>query len=252
MVKVEGLSKKYAGNKFAVENLSFEARAGEIYGLLGPNGAGKTTTLRILATLLEPTAGSASVAGFDIRTQSEQVRRSIGVVNGGMGLYDRLTGREILEYFAGFYGMSKADTRARTKELSDSLELGEVLDRRAGEFSTGMKQKIVIARAVIHSPPVLILDEATNGLDVVARRAVLEFARTYRTADTRGTGRVVLYSTHIMSEAEELCTRAAIIDHGKLIAMDTIENLKTSTQTANLEDAFFNLTRKNQELEVNL
>ena len=166
MVTVQGLSKKYAGNKFAVENLSFEARDGEIYGLLGPNGAGKTTTLRMLATLLEPTSGSASVAGFDVRTQPEQVRRSIGVVNGGLGLYDRLTGREILEYFAGFYGMTKSDTRARTKELSDSLELGEVLDRRAGEFSTGMKQKIVIARAVIHSPPVLILDEATNGLDV--------------------------------------------------------------------------------------
>ena len=249
MVTVQGLSKKYAGNKFAVQELSFEARDGEIYGLLGPNGAGKTTTLRMLATLLEPSSGSATVAGFDIRTQSEQVRRSIGVVNGGMGLYDRLTGREILEYFAGFYGMSKADTRARTKELSDSLELGEVLDRRAGEFSTGMKQKIVIARAVIHSPPVLILDEATNGLDVVARRAVLEFARAYRTA-----GRVVLYSTHIMSEAEELCTRAAIIDHGKLIALDTVENLKASTQTSNLEDAFFKLTRaqNTKELEVNL
>ena len=246
---VQGLSKKYAGNKFAVQELSFEARDGEIYGLLGPNGAGKTTTLRMLATLLEPSSGSATVAGFDIRTQSEQVRRSIGVVNGGMGLYDRLTGREILEYFAGFYGMSKADTRARTKELSDSLELGEVLGRRAGEFSTGMKQKIVIARAVIHSPPVLILDEATNGLDVVARRAVLEFARAYRTA-----GRVVLYSTHIMSEAEELCTRAAIIDHGKLIALDTVENLKTSTQSGTLEDAFFKLTRaqNTKELEVNL
>ena len=249
MVTVQGLSKKYAGNKFAVENLSFEARDGEIYGLLGPNGAGKTTTLRMLATLLEPTSGSASVAGFDVRSQPEQVRRSIGVVNGGMGLYDRLTGREILEYFAGFYGMSKADTRARTKELTASLELGEVLDRRAGEFSTGMKQKIVIARAVIHSPPVLILDEATNGLDVVARRAVLEFARSYKTA-----GRVVLYSTHIMSEAEELCTRAAIIDHGKLIALDTIENLKTSTQSGTLEDAFFKLTRaeNTKELEVNL
>jgi sodium transport system ATP-binding protein len=249
MVTVQGLSKKYAGNKFAVENLSFEARDGEIYGLLGPNGAGKTTTLRMLATLLEPTSGSASVAGFDIRTQSEQVRRNIGVVNGGMGLYDRLTGREILEYFARFYGMNRADIQKRTKELSDSLELGEVLDRRAGEFSTGMKQKIVIARAVIHSPPVLILDEATNGLDVVARRAVLEFARAYQTS-----GRVVLYSTHIMSEAEELCTRAAIIDHGKLIAMDTIENLKANTQTANLEDAFFKLTRAQtvKELEVNL
>jgi sodium transport system ATP-binding protein len=238
MLQVQNLTKRYGAKVLAVNNLSFQTKEGEIYGLLGPNGAGKTTTLRIIATLLEPSAGSISVAGFDVKTQAEQVRRNIGVVNGGMGLYDRLTGREILEYFASFYRMGKMDTAKRIKELSDALEMNELLERRAGEYSTGMKQKIVIGRAVIHNPSVLILDEATNGLDVVARRAVLEFARAYK-----GAGKVVIYSTHIMSEAEELCERAAIIDHGRLIAEDSIEALKTRAGAKNLEDAFFTLTK---------
>lgn len=238
MLHVQNLSKRYGAKVLAVNNLSFQTQEGEIYGLLGPNGAGKTTTLRIIATLLEPSEGSISVAGFDVRSQAEQVRRNIGVVNGGMGLYDRLTGREILEYFASFYRMGKQDTAKRIKELSDKLEMTELLDRRAGEYSTGMKQKIVIGRAVIHNPSLLILDEATNGLDVVARRAVLEFARAYK-----GAGKVVIYSTHIMSEAEELCDRAAIIDHGKLIAEGSIQDLKTRALATNLEDAFFSLTK---------
>jgi sodium transport system ATP-binding protein len=238
VIDVQNLTKRYTPKVTAVEHLSFHANAGEIYGLLGPNGAGKTTTLRMLATLLEPTEGRASVAGFDVKRQAEDVRRSIGVVNGGMGLYDRLTGREILEYFAGFYGMGKSDTAKRIKELEVALEMNELLDRKAGEYSTGMKQKVVIARAVLHDPAVLVLDEATNGLDVVARRAVLEFARRYRSAS-----RVVLYSTHIMAEAEELCERAAIIDHGKLVAEDNLSNLKTKANASNLEEAFFKLTR---------
>jgi sodium transport system ATP-binding protein len=238
MLQVQNLTKRYGAKVLAVNNLSFQTKEGEIYGLLGPNGAGKTTTLRIIATLLEPSEGTISVAGFDVRTQAEQVRRNIGVVNGGMGLYDRLTGREILEYFAGFYGMGKFDIAKRIKELSTALEMNELLDRRASEYSTGMKQKIVIGRAVIHNPSVLILDEATNGLDVVARRAVLEFARAYK-----GAGKVVIYSTHIMSEAEELCERAAIIDHGRLIAEDSIEALKIRASAVNLEDAFFKLTK---------
>ena len=241
MIEVERLTKRYNAKVTAVENLSFSASAGQIYGLLGPNGAGKTTTLRMLATLLQPTSGRATVAGFDVVRQPEDVRRSIGVVNGGMGLYDRLTGREILEYFAGFYNIGKADTARRIKELETALEMTELLNRRAGEYSTGMKQKIVIARAVLHEPPVLVLDEATNGLDVVARRAVLEFARVYKSSN-----RVVLYSTHIMAEAEELCERAAIIDHGKLVAEDTLVNLKAKAGAANLEEAFFRLTRASE------
>ncbi len=238
MVEVQELSKRYGQKVLAVDRVSFQAKDGEIYGLLGPNGAGKTTTLRILATLLEPTSGAASVAGFDVKKRPMDVRRAIGVVNGGMGLYDRLTGREILEYFASFYDLSRAQTAQRIEEVSLALEMQDVLDRRAAEYSTGMKQKVVIARAVLHQPAVLILDEATNGLDVVARRAVLDFARAYR-----GSGRVVIYSTHIMAEAEELCDRAAIIDRGRLIAEDSIPNLKAQVGASNLEDAFFKLTR---------
>lgn len=241
MVEVEGLTKRYDNKVTAVENLSFTAKDGEIYGLLGPNGAGKTTTLRILATLLEPSGGTARVAGHDIRREPEAVRRSVGVVNGGMGLYDRLTGREILAYFASFYGLSKAETRRRIEHLAGLLQMENLLDRPAGEYSTGMKQKVVIGRAVIHEPAVLILDEATNGLDVVARRAVLDFARAYR-----GAGRVVLYSTHVMAEAEELCDRAAIIDRGRLVAEDTVTALKTRAGAADLEDAFFELTRNRE------
>ncbi len=237
MVEVEGISKRYGAKTIAVDNISFRANDGEIYGLLGPNGAGKTTTLRMLATLLEPSRGTARIAGHDIHIEPEMVRRAIGVVNGGMGLYDRLTGREILHYFAKFYGLGKTEIETQIEFLSHKLGMDELLDRRTSEYSTGMKQKIVIARAVIHQPPVLILDEATNGLDVLARRAVLEFARAYK-----GNGRVVLYSTHIMSEAEELCDRAAIIDHGKLIGENTVQGFKNQTGTNNLEEAFFKLT----------
>ena len=186
----------------------------------------------------KPSSGRLNVAGFDVTTHPEDVRRNIGVVNGGMGLYDRLTGREILEYFALFYGIGKSDAQKRIKQLELALEMTELLDRRSSEYSTGMKQKIVIARAVLHEPAVLILDEATNGLDVVARRAVLEFARAYRSQD-----RVVLFSTHIMAEAEELCERAAIIDHGRLVAQDSVASLKTQSGAGNLEEAFFKLTR---------
>ncbi len=238
MVEVQDLSKRYGQKILAVDRISFQAKDGEIYGLLGPNGAGKTTTLRILATLLEATSGTVTVAGFDVKKQAMDVRRVIGVVNGGMGLYDRLTGREILEYFASFYNLPRTETAKRIEEISVALEMQDVLDRKTAEYSTGMKQKVVIARAVIHQPAVLILDEATNGLDVVARRAVLDFARTYR-----GSGRVVIYSTHIMSEAEELCDRAAIIDRGRLLAEDSIPNLKAQVQASTLEDAFFKLTR---------
>lgn len=238
MIEVSGLTKRFGAKVTAVQDLSFSVKSGEIYGLLGPNGAGKTTTLRMLATLLKPSSGSLKVAGYDVTTHPEDVRRNIGVVNGGMGLYDRLTGREILEYFALFYGVGKADAQKRIKQLEGALEMTDLLDRRSSEYSTGMKQKIVIARAVLHEPAVLILDEATNGLDVVARRAVLEFARAYRSQD-----RVVLFSTHIMAEAEELCERAAIIDHGRLVAQDSVANLKTQAGASNLEEAFFRLTR---------
>ncbi len=235
MISVESISKAFGGVS-AVDALSFRVEAGEVYGLLGPNGAGKTTTLRILATLLVADRGRASVAGFDVARQGEDVRRSIGVVNGGMGLYDRLTGREVLHYFGRLYGMSAAAIDARIAQLDELLELGDTLSRRAGGYSTGMKQKIVIARAVLHDPPVIFFDEATSGLDVVARRAVLEFVRRYP-----GEARAVLYSTHVMSEVEELCDRACILYRGHKIAEGSIAELTEQSGGANLEDAFFRL-----------
>lgn len=233
MIECSSLSKSF-GPVRAVHEVGLSVRPGEVYGLLGPNGAGKTTTLRILATLLEADSGSAAVAGYDVASEAESVRRSIGVVNGGMGLYDRLTGAETLRYFGRLHGMSHEAITSRITDLAEVLDLGDALTRQAGGFSTGMKQKIVIARAVLHDPPVLFFDEATSGLDVLARRAVLDLVRRFA-AD----GKTIIYSTHVMSEVEELCDRAAIIYGGELAAQDSVAGLLSSTGTSSLEEAFF-------------
>ena len=238
LIDVRNVSKSF-GKVKAVDNVSFSVAPGEVYGLLGPNGAGKTTTLRILATLLKPDAGTATIAGHDVLKQPEAVRASIGVVNGGMGLYDRLTGREILYYFGRLYDLSEAQIEKRINELDELLGLRDTLTRRAGGFSTGMAQKIVIARAVLHDPPVIFFDEATSGLDVVARRAVVDFVRDYPSK-----GRAVVYSTHVMSEVEELCDRASIIYQGRKIAEDSVEGLKSSNGSNSIEEAFFRLVSR--------
>ncbi|MDL2344156.1 ATP-binding cassette domain-containing protein [Deinococcus sp. MIMF12] len=237
MLDIQNLSKTY-GRYTALRDVSLTAGEGEVFGLLGPNGAGKTTLLRILATLLQPTAGRASVAGHDVGREPEAVRRAIGVVNGGMGLPARLTGREVLRSFAGFYGMTRAQADTRVAELDAALELGRTLDTRAGEYSTGMKQKVVIARAVIHDPQVLILDEAASGLDIFARRTLLDFV-----AAARRPGRLTLYSTHVMSEAEEVCDRVAILHQGELVTVGAIPEILTRTGERTLERAFFALVR---------
>lgn len=237
VIEVSELTKKFR-DVTAVDAVSFSVAPGEVFGLLGPNGAGKTTTLRMLATLVDATSGTASVNGLDVERDAARVRRSIGVVNGGMGLYDRLTGREVLRYFGKLYDMSDEQIEARTSELDRILGLSGTLDRQTGGFSTGMKQKIVIARAVLHDPPVIFFDEATSGLDVMARRAVIDFVRDYP-----GNNRAVIYSTHVMSEVEELCDRIAIINHGKLIAEGTVGELAQRTGADNLEGAFFRLVQ---------
>ena len=245
MIHVQGLTKRFGGVT-AVEDVSFDVPAGTIFGLLGPNGAGKTTTLRVLATLLRSDAGTASVAGLDVVPDAEAVRSRIGVVNGGMGLYDRLTGREVLHWFGGLYGMSREAVEGRIDGLDDLLDLGGTLTRRCGDFSTGMKQKIVIARAVLHDPDVLFFDEATSGLDVMARRAVLDFARGYPSAS-----RVVVWSTHVMSEAEELCDRVGIMHAGRYLAEGTVAELRAAAGDAvNLEAAFFRLVERARDGEV--
>ena len=235
MIEAKALTKTF-DEVTAVSELSFRVAAGEVYGLLGPNGAGKTTTLRMLATLVKPDSGAASVNGLDVTEEPERVRRSIGVVNGGMGLYDRLSGREVLHYFGRLYDMSGKAIEARIEALDGLLELGDTLSRRTGEFSTGMRQKIVIARAVLHDPPVIFFDEATNGLDVMARRAVLDFVKAYPNES-----RAVVYSTHVMSEVEELCDRAGIIFGGRLVAEDRVSALIEGAAARNLEHAFFKL-----------
>ncbi|ADI15452.1 ABC transporter ATP-binding protein [Truepera radiovictrix] len=237
-VEVSGLGKTF-GTHRALEDLSFAVHAGEVFGLLGPNGAGKTTTLRILATLLKPSRGEARVAGFDVRRQAERVRAAIGVVNGGMGLYDRLTGREVLTYFGRLYGLSRAEVGARIDELDALLNLKGILERRTGDFSTGMKQKLIIARAVLHDPPVIFFDEATSGLDILARRSVLDFVKSY----PKG-ARAVVYSTHVMSEVEELCDRVAILYEGRLIAQGTPQALTEAAGARGLEGAFFTLVER--------
>ena len=239
MIDVRNLEKHF-GSVRAVDGVTFSVDEGAIFGLLGPNGAGKTTTLRVLATLVDATGGDATIAGFDVRSEAEEVRRRIGVVNGGMGLYDRLSGRETLHWFGRLYGMTRERTEARIAQLDALLDLTGTLDRPCGEFSTGMRQKIVIARAVLHEPEVLFFDEASSGLDVLARRAVLDFARAYPAE-----GRAVVWSTHVMSEAEELCDRVSILHRGRVLDEGTVAELRARADDApDLEQAFFRLVRR--------
>ncbi len=237
MIETRELTKVFHDRKRgeirAVNGVSLTCRPGEIYGLLGANGAGKTTTLRLLATLLQPTAGGATVAGFDIVTQPAQVRARVGFLATSTALYGRLTARETIAYFGRLNGLSTAAVAARTRELADELEMHEFLDRRVEHFSTGMKQKTSIARTLVHDPPVLVFDEPTVGLDVMAARAIARFVRA-----CRARGKTVIYSTHVMSEAAKLCDAIGIIDHGRLVAGGTLAELRQRYGESDLEEIF--------------
>lgn len=241
LLQVEGLTKDFNGFR-AVDGISFEARSGEIFGLLGPNGAGKTTAIRLMSTILTPTSGSARVCGYDIREYPEAARRNIGMLTTDMGVYDRLTGREYLEYFGSLYSMETSAIKRRIVELAQLLELEEFLDRRTSVYSTGMKQKLSIARTVLHDPSIVILDEPTSGLDVLAAQTVLNFMKR-----AREQGKLVILSTHHMPDAERLCDRAAIMHRGKLLTIQTIAELERQTKTNNLEDAFLALVKGQPE-----
>lgn len=231
MIEVTGLTKAY-GQRLAVRDLTFQVAPGEVYALLGPNGAGKTTTLRVLSTLIRPTQGRIRVAGFDVVQDPLEVRRRLGLVNGGMRVYDRLTGREVLRFFAGFYGLEGQAFQEALDWVADLLEMEETLERRVMEMSTGMRQKVVIARAILHRPPVLLLDEATAGLDVFARRALLDFVKAYRQL-----GNAIIYSTHVMSEAEEVADRVGFLHQGRLVYEGSKEEALALGE-GSLEEAF--------------
>jgi sodium transport system ATP-binding protein len=239
MIEVHGLSKVFrgsAGSKVAVDNLHFAVRPGEVFGLLGPNGAGKTTTLRMLCTVLRPTAGTAQIAGYDVVRQASQVRRHIGFLSANTGIYDRMTAWEMVEYYGQLHQMPAPRLRQRMEELFTTLHMHDIAQVRGSEMSTGMKQKVSMARALIHDPPVLIFDEPTAGLDVLVQRAVLHMIQQLRQQH-----KTILFSTHILREVEKLCDRVAIMARGQIVACGTLNDLRQMYRQPDLEELFFAL-----------
>jgi sodium transport system ATP-binding protein len=235
MIEVKDLHKAFGAVK-AVDGVSFAARDGEITGLLGPNGAGKTTTLRMLYTLMAPDRGQVLVDGIDAAADALAVRRRLGVLPDARGLYKRLTARENIDYFARLQGLPEDELRARREALIDALEMADIAERRTEGFSQGQRVKTAIARALIHDPRNVILDEPTNGLDVMATRALRQFM-----LKLKAEGRCVLFSSHIMQEVAALCDRIVVIAHGRVVADETPDALRAQTGEANLEEAFVKL-----------
>jgi sodium transport system ATP-binding protein len=240
MVEAESLTKAYpdleTGEFLALDQVSFKVGPGEIFGLLGPNGAGKTTALRILSTVLKPTSGFARVNGFDCMTHPDQVRCSIGFVSNNTAIYDRMTAWEMVEYFGRLYGIQEESLGARMELIFEQLQMQEIRDVAGGRMSTGMRQKVSIARAIVHDPPVLVFDEASLGLDVLVSRALLDIIRGFREQ-----GKCIIFSTHIMREVERLCDRVGILYRGKMLAMGTLPELAETYQQNDFEELFFDL-----------
>ena len=242
MINVQHLTKRFplAGGEevVAVDDLSFTVEAGEVYGLLGPNGAGKTTTLRMLATILEPSEGTAVVCGHDIVDEPQKVRANVGFLSTATALYPRLSAQEMVEYFDRLNGLDGSALKSRVDEIFSRLDMNSFRDRRCDKLSTGMKQKTSIARTLIHDPQVMIFDEPTIGLDIMTARSIIEFIR-----ECRGRGKTVIFSTHIMSEVEKLCDVIGIIQSGKLLAEGTLAELRRQNgrNDTSLEDMFIAL-----------
>ncbi|TWT93033.1 ATP-binding cassette domain-containing protein [Neorhodopirellula pilleata] len=240
MIHVQHLTKTYEdlrrGRFRAVDQVSFTVRPGEIFGLLGPNGAGKTTVLRILSTVLRPSSGIATIDGYDVAYEPAEVRRRIGFVSNNTAIYDRMTAWEMVEYFGKLHGMTNETLDERLEKLFEQLRMNEFRDVPGGKMSTGMRQKVSIARALVHDPPVLIFDEATLGLDVLVARNLLEVIR-----DLRMAGKCLIFSTHIMSEVERLCDRIAIMHQGRILDTGTLGELTSRHQEDNFEELFFSL-----------
>jgi sodium transport system ATP-binding protein len=249
MIEARSLSKSFYDKKrgqiVAVENVSFTCRPGSIYGLLGANGAGKTTTLRMLATILEPTSGTALVFGQDIVDHPEKVRASIGFLSTATALYPRLPAQEMVEYFGRLNGLDEATLKRRVDDIFKRLDMDFFRDRRCDKLSTGMKQKTSIARTLVHDPPVMIFDEPTLGLDIMAARTILAFIRECRQA-----AKTVILSTHVMSEVEKLCDVIGIIHNGSLLAEGTPAQLREKYHEQDLEEVFVKVVTPHVSAEV--
>jgi len=238
---------KKRGEVRAVDNVSFICRPGQIYGLLGANGAGKTTTLRMLATILEPTDGTARLCGYDIVENPEKVRANCGFLSTATALYPRLTAQELVEYFGRLNGLDSATLKKRIDEIFARLDMNEFRDRQCDKLSTGMKQKTSIARTLVHDPPVMIFDEPTSGLDVMTARSIVEFIR-----ECRDRGKTVIFSTHVMSEVEKLCDIVGIIADGKLLAEGTLAELRQKHGESDLEEIFVKIVAPHHRAEEKL
>ncbi len=232
MIETRGLTKRFK-KLLAVDSISFTCQDGEVFGLLGPNGAGKTTLLRLLATVLEPTEGTALVDGLDVRKHRGQVRARVGLLVENAGLYERLTPREHLRFYGRLQGLEGAHLERRVDVVLNMLEMVDFADRRTEGFSAGMRRRVVLGQTLIHIPPNVILDEPTAGLDVMSTRNVRTLIARFRDQ-----GRCVLVSTHLMNEAQRLCDRVAIIHQGSLQALDTPSSLIARTGATDLEEAF--------------
>ena len=232
MIQVQGLSKSF-GKVKAVQNVSFSAPDGQITGLLGPNGAGKSTTLRMLYTLLKPESGSAQIDGFDVRQFPLEVQRRIGVLADARGLYSRLTSRENIRYFGRLHGLSGEALEKQINSLMVLLDMQSIADRKTEGFSTGEKLKVAIARTLVHNPQNVLLDEPTNGLDVMSTRAMRQFILRLREE-----GKCVLFTSHIRQEVAALCDQIVIISQGEVSANGSPDDLRKQTGKENLEDAF--------------
>ena len=237
MIEVRDLSKWFPGSAApAVDGIRFSVHPGEVFGLLGPNGAGKTTTLRMLCTVLKPTGGTATVAGFDVSEQPSEVRRHVGFLSANTGVYDRMTAWEMVSYYGRLNMIPPDELRVRMDELFATLQMDTFRDVPGAKMSTGMKQKVSIARALVNDPPVLIFVEPTAGLDILVQRAVLESIK-----QLRGRGKTIIFSTHIMREVEKLCDRVAIMSKGKILVCGTLDDLRQMHNEEDLEELFFAL-----------
>ena len=232
-VRVDRLEKRLGANT-VLRGISFEAGAGEIFGLLGPNGAGKTTTLRIISTLLAPDAGRVEVLGFDTLVASEEVRRRVGVVTADIGVYPRLSARENITYFAELSGVRDGDLTKRVNAVIERLDMASFARQRAESLSSGQKQKVAIARAIVHDPEVLMFDEPTSNLDVLASKEIREFM-----VESKVRGKCVIFSTHVLHDAERLCDRVTILHQGLVVASGSTAEVRGAHR--DLEDAFLEL-----------